>query len=451
MTNKIKGIAIAITAIFFLSLFSCKKDSTSNAEGIVPSSTTLTGKITQDTRLTADKKWMLNGYVYVNAGAKLIIEPGTVILGQPKSVLIIMRGAKIIAEGNASKPIVFTSSKEPGQRKPGDWGGLVICGKAPNNQSENAGIDGGIIADALHGGNDPHDNSGILKYVRVEYAGFPIMPDKEVNSFTFASVGDGTTVEYCQASYAGDDSFEWFGGTVNCKHLVAYHGWDDDFDTDWGFSGSVQYCFSVRHPQYADKSGSNGFESDNNEPGDNNSPVTSAVFANVTLLGPKKEANTAIDANFKNCAQLRRNTKLSIYNSILAAFPDGLYIDDAKPGAVANAKKDELQIRNVIITGFSGKAVKTTDAAFDVNAWFNTTNYGNKVVADMSSTGLNMGMFDLTGNLQVLPSANSILLKSAKWDNAPKGSFDKVAYIGAFGTEDWTKGWVSWTPWSNIY
>lgn len=175
------------------------------------------------TQTLAKGTYLLKGWVYVGAGSTLTIEPGTVIKGDKdtQAALIIEPGGKLIAEGKQDAPIVFTSEMPKGQRKPGDWGGLIICGKAKNNQGVlNQQIEGGPRT--KHGGDDDSDNSGIIRYVRVEFAGYPFMKDKEINGITFGSVGSGTTIDHLQVSYSNDDSYEWFGGSVNCKYLVAY-------------------------------------------------------------------------------------------------------------------------------------------------------------------------------------------------------------------------------------
>lgn len=145
---------------------------------------------------------------------------------------------------------MFTSEEAKGNRRPGDWGGIILCGKAKNNKSEMQ-IEGGPRT--KHGGNDDADNSGVLSYVRIEFAGYPFQTDQEINGLTLGSVGSGTKIDHVQVSYTNDDSYEWFGGTVNCKYLVAYKGWDDDFDTDNGFSGkfsSVCQYATLRLPTY---------------------------------------------------------------------------------------------------------------------------------------------------------------------------------------------------------
>ena len=240
------------------------------------------GNITSNMTLTADKTYLLKDIVRVMSGATLTIEPGTIIYGEnaTQGSLIIERGGKIMAEGTVDKPIVFTSEfNKPGSAQTptyGDWGGIILLGKAPINvPGDTAKIEG--PGDYYGGGvnPDPDDNSGVMKYVRIEYPGIAYSPNNEINGLTFGGVGRGTTIDYVQVSYSGDDSYEWFGGTVNCKHLIAYRGWDDDFDTDFGFQGKLQYLVGIRDPEIADASESNGFESDNDGSGSVNTPRTS--------------------------------------------------------------------------------------------------------------------------------------------------------------------------------
>ncbi|RYF44833.1 MAG: hypothetical protein EON99_00795, partial [Chitinophagaceae bacterium] len=219
---------------------------------------TLKGRITSDTILRKQNTYILQGKVYVAGGAKMTIEAGTVIKGTYSgaevAALIIARGSQILAQGTANDPIVFTSNS-PIPRS-GDWGGIVLLGKAainttytvdaatvyPSNPTVQIGagtfqIEGGVdnvFGDGVCGGGAApvnNDNSGILSYVRIEYAGYAFIPDKEINSLTLGAVGSGTTIDHVQVTYAKDDAFEWFGGTVNCKYLVAYRTQDDDFDT----------------------------------------------------------------------------------------------------------------------------------------------------------------------------------------------------------------------------
>ena len=302
------------------------------------------GNGTQNFHFTGDVTlekgtYNLKGWVYIDAGAKLRIPAGTVIKGdkQTMAALIVEPGGYVEMKGTAQQPIVMTSAQAPGQRRPGDWGGLIICGKAKNNQNTQQ-IEGGPTT--IHGGNNDADNSGIYQYIRVEFAGYPFDTDKEINGVTFGSVGSGTTVDHIQVSYSNDDSFEWFGGSVNCNYLVAYKGWDDDFDTDNGFSGTVQYGLAIRDPRIADTSQSNGFESDNNASGAETAPFTSAHFKNITLVGPKTAKNNDFINNssyitagsmfpdngsklglFQSAFQIRRSSKLNIENALAIGFP----------------------------------------------------------------------------------------------------------------------------------
>ncbi|MCX6181172.1 MAG: hypothetical protein NT150_04510, partial [Bacteroidetes bacterium] len=203
---------------------------------------TVKTSITTNTTWTANKTYILSGQIYVKNGATLTIQPGTVIRGNKASTgagLFICQGSKINAKGTAANPIVFTSNQAAGSRAQGDWGGLILLGRASNNQPNGiANIEGlAPTPETQYGGGltpDDTDNSGTLSYVRVEWGGYVYQQDKEINGITFGSVGNGTTVDHIQVSYSNDDAFEWFGGTVNCKHLVSYRNLDDDFDTDFG-------------------------------------------------------------------------------------------------------------------------------------------------------------------------------------------------------------------------
>ena len=431
---------------------------------------------------TADKIYRLNGFVRVDDGAKLYIEPGTLVIGdrETKGTLIVQMGGQIFAEGTRENPIVMTSENPPGLREPGDWGGLVVCGRAPNNVTAVTGqpveLEGGY--GGFHGGTNPDDNSGILRFVRIEYAGIPINPNEEVNTLTMGSVGRGTVIEYVMASYGLDDAFEWFGGTVDNKYLIAYRGLDDDWDVDLGFSGRMQFGLSIRGASLADQSGSNGFEVDNNGAGSNAQPYTSGVFANITNIGPKKTRETPISLQFQHAAQLRRNSRISIYNTIMTGYPDGLFIDDARGGSGQAALDGELQIRNVYLAGVEhwggngygsagdiftgapangadhpnaprGRALKSHEnfpggqQAYE--EWFHRSEFNNQLIDSWTSLGIDDSFFDL-GIPKVTLNSGSVLLDAAKWDNTPKADawFEKVPYVGAFGTEDWTEGWAEW-------
>ncbi len=425
----------------------------------------LSGKITANTTLKANNTYKLRGLVYVTNGATLTIEAGTKIVGEAdkNGALIITRGSKIMAEGTASNPIIFTSEKPSPKR--GDWAGVVILGNAPTNSSYNgqAGvgeIEGGInnaAGDGLYGGTNAADNSGVLKYVRIEYAGYAFLPDKEINGLTFGGVGNGTTVDYVQVSYANDDSFEWFGGTVNCSHLIAYKGLDDDFDTDNGYSGKVQFAIAVRDPQVADVSGSNAFESDNDANGSSLTPQTSAVFSNVTVVGPiQSNATTSNVANinslFQHGAQIRRNSAISIFNSAIIGYPiAGLFVDATKGTPTdTNIANGKLVFQNNIIAGcptplkYGASTTSPTGYTLaDLTTYFN--NNGNSILnytADAKLTGA-YNPAGTTPNFS--PASGSPLLTGGVFTNPLLAGFTAVTYRGAVkdANDFWYAGWTN--------
>lgn len=438
------------------------------------------GVLTGNVSWTKDKIYKLIGFVRVGADTTetfsstaatgtLTIEAGTTIIGDraSKATLIVQRGSKIIANGTADAPIVFTSERAAGQRESGDWGGLVICGRAVNNQSTG---DKGIQLEGSykgwHGGSNNADNSGSLKYVRVEYAGVPINPNQEVNSFTFGSVGNGTTLEYLQASFGLDDSFEWFGGNVNAKYLVAYRGLDDDFDMDFGYSGNLQFIVGMRGATLADQSGSNGFEVDNDGQGTTAAPFTSPTISNVTLVGPKETNATSISPQFQNGMHLRRNNKIKVYNAVITGYPNGIFVDGA--GTQANANSGELVLNRVVIAGTPswgtdgfGQGTNDTPRGFgvrDVNTatpaatitvgtakpseWF-AAQAGNKILNSYAGLGLSQSIFQAGTPTFTLSNGGTL----ATGGTVPTGSFFTAAsFIGAFGSENWTAKWSNFSP-----
>ncbi len=409
------------------------------------SEVTVSGDITVNTTWTADHTYLLDGFVHVLNGATLTIEAGTTIYGKigTKASLIVRQGGKLNAIGTADKPIVFTSeyTKPGASQSPasGDWGGIILLGKAPINPSSGTGvIEGTGDANDIYGGTDPDDNSGTLKYVRIEFPGVAFAKDNEINGLTFGGVGRGTTIDYVQVYYSGDDSYEWFGGTVNCKHLIAFGGVDDDFDTDFGFEGKLQFLLGVRDANVADQAGtSNGFESDNDGSGSLNSPRTSPNWWNVTLIGPKATPSTPIDAKYDHGLHLRRSSQNKIQNLLMVGWAkDGVFIDGRQTNQ--DAKDGLWWIKNSIIAGAAKKIDSTKSVAgFDINTWF--TNNGNVYYSDNASAGLSNPFAFPDPN--VLPKSTSSALTLGATPPSD-GFFDATAvYVGAFGTEDWTAGW----------
>jgi hypothetical protein len=403
-----------------------------------------------------------------------------VIKGEKASAasLIVEPGGKLYAKGTETAPIVFTSAEAKGNRKPGDWGGLVICGRGTNNKGVlGQQIEGGPRT--KHGGNDANDNSGVLSYVRIEFAGYPFQKDKEINGLTLGSVGAGTQIDHVQISYTNDDSFEWFGGNVNCRYLVAYNGWDDEFDTDNGYNGKVQYALSIRDPRIADTSQSNGFESDNDADGSLTEPFTSAVFSNVTFIGPMGRGgfentpdyinggkvfpqNGSALGKFQSAMQIRRSSQLACFNSVAVGYPVGLIVDAEKGNTQDVAKAGNLKLQNIF---FAGMGVTGSDAnkryednlydavqksVIDANqesysSTFFKSQTGNKVFQDIADLMLTSGIYS---GVQYLPQSGSPLLGAASFTDGLLSSwFEKVSYIGAFGNNDnWLGGWTEFDP-----
>lgn len=471
-----KSVRIALLAITAatVSLTSCKKTDTTEDATTLPSGIVeVSGEITSNTTWTANKVYRLNGFVRVGVdktkdgqpttSATLTIEPGTIIIGdrETKGTLIVQRGSKLIANGTAEKPIIFTSEKGVGLRESGDWGGVVLCGLAKNN------LPGGVAElegqyGAFHGGANDADNSGSLKYVRIEYAGIPINPNQEVNSLTMGSVGSGTVIENVMASYGLDDAFEWFGGTVNCKNLIAFRGLDDDLDCDNGFSGKVQFVLALRDKSRADQSKSNGFEVDNDGSGTTATPFTSATFSNVTIVGPKATSATEISTNFAAAAHLRRNCKIKIHNTVMTGYSIGVIIDGG--GTSQNVMNNDLTLKNVYLAGVKGfgtngygdgtatdpraaLVTRSTLADFKIADWFNKTENKNKLFAAYEEAGFNAKSFDAMPSF--LPNSGSALLTGADFSGIT--GMQSVTFVGAFGTSDWTSGWAEWNPSTKVY
>ncbi len=457
---------LTLTAVILFS--ACRKievddngNNNNNNNGGTTENLILSGKIDADRTLKTGNTYKLRGIVYVVNGATLTIEPGVTIQGEKSSrgTLVVTRGCKIMADGTADKPIVFTSDATTPVS--GDWGGLVLLGRARTNNSFNgvAGIgeiEGGVNNAeglGLYGGADDNDNSGILRYVRCEYAGYAFLPDKELNGITFGGVGRGTTLEHIQVSYAADDSYEWFGGSVDAKYLIAYKGLDDDFDTDNGFSGRVQFAIGFRDSLVADISGSNGFESDNDAGGSALNPQTSCVFSNVTLVGPRAALNNIGNSNFRRGLHIRRNSALTLANSIVMGWPTG-WLLDAGTGTPTDLNltaatpksffaNNILAGNNTQISYVANTVAPTGWTTADATAYFNATGRGNTILATTGDVQLG-APFKYDNTVDFNPTTGSPALSGASFTDAKLGTFfTVVGYRGACAAGDtWWKGWT---------
>jgi hypothetical protein len=421
-----------ILSLAFLAVTGCRKIETDGEKeifvvtkevapvGVVVNTITLTGKITKDTTLFAKDINYLSGLVYIKKGVTLTIQEGAKVQGKSGAnvaALVICRGAKIIAKGTADKPIVFTSASANPQS--GDWGGIVLLGTAKVNTSLTwkgaavaglTSVEGGVNdadGNGLAGSGDDvyptvndDDNSGILQYVRIEYAGYAYQPDNELNSLTMAAVGRGTTIDHIQVTYAKDDAYEWFGGTVNCRYLIAYKTQDDDFDTDNGYDGNVQFGIILRDSVIADISQSEAFESDNNSGGSTVTPQTTAVFSNITAIGPRATLTNVGNTLFRSGAHIRRNTGISIFNSIIAGWRIGLEFDSQLGTVDKNYLVDSIiRIKNTTLAGnginiaITSNSVSTLTPKTDttiLNTYFKTAAYGNVILNSASADVLKL-------------------------------------------------------------
>ncbi|HWA06860.1 MAG TPA: T9SS type A sorting domain-containing protein [Ignavibacteria bacterium] len=414
---------------------------------------TLSGSITSNVTLQNTKRYLMLGTVFVRSGGTLNIPAGTQIFGDKnsKGTLVIERGGTINANGNSGAPVIFTSAQPVGSRSAGDWGGVIILGKARINTasgSDTAAIEG-ISPSVYYGGTNDADNSGTFRYVRIEYSGIALSPNNEINGLTMGGVGSGTTIEYIMVAYNGDDSFEWFGGTVNCKYLISYNPVDDEFDTDFGYRGKLQFLLGIRKPGIADVSGSTCFESDNNNGPNNNTPRTQPLFSNVTSIGPKQFDTSVVNPNYTRTGHLRRNSLISVVNSVAMGWPTGMYYDGS--GTTCAVQNDTSRVKANVFAGLYTLAGSTNaGCGFDASAY---TNSNNTIFAAITGALLNNPYGGVvTGNYSpsfFAPSAGSPALSGANFTlpgmNDP--FFTPTTYRGAFDQNStWANDWTNFRP-----
>ncbi|AUX19964.1 hypothetical protein SOCEGT47_004210 [Sorangium cellulosum] len=403
----------------------------------------LSGEVTKDFTLTCNRHYLLKGTVLVTPGATLTIEKGTTLLGDsdPLSpgILAIQPGAKLVAVGTPEEPIVFTSALPEGLRERGDWGGVILLGRAPANlrDAEGAPTRGrieGLDRGGEYGGDDVDDSSGILKYVRIEYSGFAIAPNNEVNGLTFGGVGKGTIVDHVQVRHTADDCFEFFGGTVDAKYLACQHAGDDGFDWDNGFRGRLQFLVLQQEPSLADEM--NGFEGDNDALGTTNSPVSEPTIYNATLCGKNREVDLE-----QYGILLRRGTRARIFNTVVTGFESGLDVRDAA---------GEIEIESSVFFGNlvhnlaypePAGSVQDDDEGFDEAAFLLDPARGNREVDPRIPDCFNAEGPEL--------GPSSPLTEGAATP-PDDGFFDATAtYVGAFRDADdrWatTGAWAVWS------
>jgi hypothetical protein len=366
-------IALSIAALTAMGGSGCSDSGGPNPPPPGAKAGTINANITANRTLFKDTIYTLSGYIKVQNGVTLTIQAGTTIVGDtltPGSSLWILRGAQINAIGTVAEPIVFTSARSAGNRKPGDWGGLIIIGNGIINRT-GTGIltEGGAagVAEDYSGGNDNADNSGTLQYVRLEFAGYDISngAGQELNTLSSYAVGRGTTYQYIQTMSGLDDSFEWWGGAVDGRYLVSYESGDDHFDWTEGYQGRNQFLIAFQSQRLIPAPGTGvfssdprGFEGDGCDPvvsgcllgstsGTVSTPYSNPVFANFTMVGTGQLAGIPNDGNG---GVWRRGTAGVFINGILARWKGiAINIRDAWTDTMF-VQDDSLQIKNVILT-----------------------------------------------------------------------------------------------------
>jgi hypothetical protein len=437
---------------------------------------TITGPVTASRTLYADTVYTLSGYVKVQNGATLTIQPGTRIVGDttaPGSSLWILRGAKIDAQGTADAPIVFTSARSPGNRKPGDWGGLILIGNGIINRTGATTIltEGGASGQAENyaGGTDNGDNSGTLRYVRVEFAGYDISngAGQELNAISFYAVGRGTTREYVQTMSGLDDSFEHWGGAVDGRYLVSYESGDDHFDWTEGYQGRNQFLIAFQSQRLVPAPGAGvfssdprGFEGDGCEPGlpgctltDNSAsaPYSMPVWANFTFIGPGQLASIPSDGNG---AVFRRGTGGTLFNGVMGRWKGiALNFRDAWTDSLFE-QQDSLNVANLVLAQ-NGFNFDTTGAGFAQEAKFSAANAitalpSNVAVDTLLGLSLNPTALDWTPKAGS-PAATGGSAQVPTHFTARTGNFfgaamPQTSYIGAADPSGpkWWQGWTAY-------
>lgn len=407
---------------------------------------TLSGVITSNRHLSCDTVYRIDGKVYVTNGATLIIDPGTVLVGisyanpTEASALIITKDARIDARGSQTCPILFTSNEADPQ--PGDWGGVVLLGRATVNQGSAGTIEGinpssvppGV--DITYGGSTDADSSGVMTYCRIEYAGTAIAVDNELNGLTCGGVGNKTKLDYIEVYEAYDDAFEFFGGTVNATHLAAFDPGDDAFDFDLGYTGCIQFAISILSGSGTYSANPNGIESDNDAVGSNNTPRTKPKISNMTVIGLQPR-DLVLSKGLLQAAMFRRNSSYIVRNAVFMGYPTGLNLQ------TTGSQNDAANFSYNLIHAYDAVAIKTSPAVtpFNITASNNAGYLNANPNADIRLTDP-FNYTDHDFRPELLAGCNSPAAGGANFTGAP-GCWVTVTYRGAFdGSVNWLYGWA---------
>jgi len=370
--------------------------------------------------------------VFIPDGATLNIQAGTRVIGESGSVgtLIVLRGGRLNAIGTREQPIVFTSDQPIGTRARGDWGGIIINGRAPVNIEGGEGVGEGDTG--VYGGDDPNDNSGSLRYVRVEFAGVEFSPDNELNGIAFQGVGRGGSYEYIQVHMNRDDALEWFGGTADIKYAVASNAADDSFDWTFGWIGRAQFVAIHQRGDDAD----NGIEADNNEFNNNLLPRSNPQIYNLTMCGDPDRNEGGESAR---AANLRRGTAFTIRNFLVTGFKTtGFQIEAG--ATVAQVENGTSHLGPGVFWNI-GTPIHASLMPFVTSGRFPNIRGG-------VDGGLSAACFDHENpNFQPTSIATLAGGQLAPIQPPNDGFFEAVTFIGAVPpppADDWTRGWTSY-------
>jgi hypothetical protein len=403
-----------------------------NVPGIDKPVIVVTGEVTGTESWTNNFYYVLRGAVFVVEGATLNIQAGTRVIGEAGSVgtLIVLRGGRLNALGTREQPVVFTSDQPVGARARGDWGGVIINGRAPVNIEGGQGL--GEADTGVYGGDNPNDDSGIMRYVRVEFAGVEFSPDNELNGIAFQAVGRGSTYEYIQVHMNRDDALEWFGGTADIKYAVASNAADDSFDWTFGWTGRAQFIAVHQRSDDADW----GIEADNNEFNNNLLPRSNPQIYNMTICG---DPDVNEGAESVRAVLFRRGTAVTFRNFIIAGSKTlGMQIDGTS--TLAQVDNGTTQIGAGVISG------PLTPLHASVQPQVASGRFPN--VRTGVDPGLSPACFDHTNvNFQPVSIATLAGGQLAPIQPPNDGFFESVTFIGAVPpapAEDWTTGWTSY-------
>jgi hypothetical protein len=423
---------------------------------------TLTGSITADRSLSADTLYVLSGYVKVAAGATITIEPGTTIVGDTAvlgSSLWILRGAQIDAQGTAEAPIVFTSGKPEGSRAPGDWGGLLIIGNGVINRSGEVLTEGPQgVTEVYSGGTDNTDNSGTLRYVRIEFAGYDVSggAGQELNSLSMYAVGSGTTLEFVQSLAGLDDGFEWWGGAVDGRFLVSYESGDEHFDWTEGYRGRNQFLIGFQStrldpapdagqpstdPEGFEADGCNGVGCD---AGFDSEPFSVPVFANFTLIGTPTSV-THVEGGDVGIV-LRRGTGGYLTNGIIARWQgQGLSVREAETND--RLTSDSLRVVNMLFAENTANYDEDGGDNFGFESVFTAANHvqdaGTAAALFTSLTAPGLDWTPPAGS-PAESGAGTVVIPSEFTGDFFGGTLENTTYFGAADPAG-AKWWEGWT------